>query len=586
MVAVLTTTTVRAEFEKVELDFGGKALTGSVRSFDPLTAEFSDFQDGVFTRMLWADQGSGFQQIYNNQTGLVGTVGDFGEDTGDFDIAGNDQGDLFFVHRLKTDLGNRGEGIILRLGENGFEEFVPPATQRLGGGANSKFYYAFPAVAGNGTVAMLGYDDRFPHFVLRVDDSSIEIIAQESVTPVPNGGGMFSRFGTDLQISSDGSVIVFRGERTDGQSGLYRWTAEGLSTVAESAMNVPDRAATLGNFFDSSIEPFMRNDGAIFMFKHASFLVRYQDGNLETLLAEGDMVEGQPVQQLSNVQHAPNGDIFAQGVRGFMRYRDGAWENFRLLDGSETADGKRLSGAYRVGPMGVYFNGSVFIREELRSEASLYLHPYDSDELIKVLDFDAETFGDASGGVPRRIVGDHVLFANQTGEYIGTVEDLSRDVDAGGAPSPGPGPQPEPVLSVFETVLAALPEAVRGANDDADGDGISNLIEFILGLPLDVASSISNGFEANVQVGADLGLEGDTNQYLTVHLRKRSLHEGITVRVLVSASLDGLAVDGQAAIEVGAAAVDGEFESQLYRSEFSIDTASNAFIGLVVEYNP
>ena len=580
--AVMAVSIARAEFEKVELDFDGEALSGSVLLLNPLTAEFSNFKDGVFVRMLWIDQGNGLEQVYSNLTGISGLAADLGEDVGNFDIVGNNQGDVFFVNRLNTDLGNRGEGILLRLGANGFEEFVPPATERLGQGADGKFYYAFPEVADNGTLVMLGYDNRFPHFVLRVVESSIEIIAQESVTPVPNGGGMFSRFGADFQISADGSIIAFRGERTDGQSGLYHWTDAGITTVADSSMNIPGRAETFNGFFDSSITSFMGNDGATYIVNASPrALVAYRDGALETLLVDGDLVEGQPVQQLSNVQQAPNGEIFVQAVRGFLRYRDGAWENFQLLDNFETTDGKRLTGAYLVAEAGVYFHGSVFIREELRSEASLYLRAYDSDELIRILNFDSETFGDASGGVPRLIEGDRVLFANQTGQYVGSVADLSRDIGGGGAL-----PQPEPELSGFEAALASLPEALRGATADADGDGISNLIEYVLGLPLDVASSSSEVFRSNLQLGSALGLEGDSQQYLTLQVKMRSGLDGIDVRVVTSDSVVQLATEQQAAIEVGTVVVEGDFERRLYRSTGSIEAAASAYIGLVAELNP
>ena len=579
LVSGLLAISLRAEFQRVTLDYEGKELNGSVRTLNPLTAEFSDFHEGVFTRMLWVDQGDGFQQVYSNQTDLIGIEGD----AGDFDIVGNNLGDVFFVNRLKTDLGNRGEGVLLRLGESGFEEIVPRATERLGQGATGKFYYGFPQVADNGNVAMIGYDDRFPHFVLRVVGSEVQVIARESVTPVPGGGGMFSRFGADLQISADGSRIAFRGERTDGQSGLYLWTESGITTVADSSMTIPGRPENFNGFFDQSISSFMGNDGAIYFLNLSpKALIVYRDGNLETLLSDGDMVDEEAVAQLFNVQQGPNGDLFAQDNRGFLRYRDGVWETYQALANFETSDGKRLSGAFRVGDDGVYFNGSVFIREELRSEASLYRRAFDSDELVKVLDFDAATFGDASGGVPQIILADQVLFRNQTGEYVGTRADLTRDLAGAG----GPVEPPSPGLSGFEAALASLPAPVQGALMDADGDGISNLVEYILGLPLTVASSLSTAVQSAVQSGEDLGLAGDSKPYFSVDVRVRADLENITFRVVMANSLEQLATEGQAAVEAGQAVGEGDFERRTFRSPVGIEESPVGFIGLVAEWMP
>ena len=579
LVSGLVAISVRAEFQRVTLNYEGKELVGSVRTLNPLTVEFSDFREGVFTRMLWVDQGEGFQQVYSNQADLIGVEGD----AGDFDIVGNNLGDVFLVNRLKTDLGNRGEGVIFRLGDNGFEEIAPRATERLGQGATGKFSYGFPQVAGNGTVAMIGYDDRFPHFVLRVVGSEVQVIAQESVTPVPNGGGAFSRFGADLQISEDGSRIAFRGERIDGQSGLYLWTESGTTTVADSSMTIPGRSENFNGFFDQSISSFMGNDGAVYFLNLSpGALMVYRDGNLETLLSDGDIVDGDPVAQLFNVQQGPNGDLFAQDNRGFLHYRAGVWETYQVLGNFETPDGKRLSGAYRVGDDGVYFNGSVFIREELRSEASLYRRAFDSDELVKVLDFDAAAFGDASGGVPQIILADQVLFRNQTGEYVGSRADLIRDLVG----EQGPAEPPAPGLSGFEAALATLPAPVRGALMDADGDGISNLVEYIFGLPLTVASSLSTVFQGTVQLGEDLGLVGDNNRYFSVEVRVRSHLDNITFRVVMADSLEQLSNGGLEAVEVGLAVSEGDFERKVFRSPVGIEVSPIGFIGLVAEWTP
>ena len=137
LVGFFLVTMGQADIELVKLDYDGESLFGSVKVLNPLTAELITRKNGIFIRMFWADRGIGFEQIYSNQSGVVGLANPLGKDTGDFDIAGNNLGNAFFIRCLKTDQGNRGEGVILRLREIGFEAVVLPATQRLGNSVES-----------------------------------------------------------------------------------------------------------------------------------------------------------------------------------------------------------------------------------------------------------------------------------------------------------------------------------------------------------------------------------------------------------------------------------------------------------------
>ena len=97
----LVTLQLSAEFERFELDFNGEVLSGNLFSTQPRVGEFSTFIDGTYTRMVWADFGNGYQEVYNNQknlTGLPGTAGEF--------YVASGGGDVFMVELRTTDLGS------------------------------------------------------------------------------------------------------------------------------------------------------------------------------------------------------------------------------------------------------------------------------------------------------------------------------------------------------------------------------------------------------------------------------------------------------------------------------------------------
>lgn len=96
---------LNAEFERFELNYNDEMIHGTLFSIQPRVDEFSTFIDGVYTRMIWADFGSGYQEVYNNQKDLTGLP----EAAAEFYVASGED-DVFLVELRKTDLGNRGEG--------------------------------------------------------------------------------------------------------------------------------------------------------------------------------------------------------------------------------------------------------------------------------------------------------------------------------------------------------------------------------------------------------------------------------------------------------------------------------------------
>ncbi|XOV71489.1 MAG: hypothetical protein ACFHW5_22765 [Verrucomicrobiota bacterium] len=563
---------LNAEFERFELNYNDEMIHGTLFSIQPRVDEFSTFIDGVYTRMIWADFGSGYQEVYNNQKDLTGLP----EAAAEFYVASGED-DVFLVELRKTDLGNRGEGGILKLTPNGFVTYAPLATEALGQGRSGKFYYSFPVAADNGTLAMIGYDDRFPHFILLVTQDNVRIIAQESVTEFP-GGGTFSRFSTVLNIAPDGSSVIFRGESTTGANGVFRWTEEGIEKIADSSTNIPGSDQSFNSFFDSSIESQLGVDGAVYLFNlQPSTLVSFQNGQLSTLLNVGDVVGGQPVEGISEFDLAPDGSVFVADFTRELRFQNGEWSVFQPFVGFETADGKSLNATHFVGDDGVYFYGNFFNSELLKSENSLYRKGYDGGELTKVLELDESTFGvPYTGGSISHMTENEIVFRTSSGIFIGPLDSID-----GGTGNEGPLGLPE----TFQAAIANLPPALAGPLQDADFDGISNLAEYILGRNL--ASAELDGFASNIKVavGDAIGLPGDGRPYLTFDVQLRASIGDAEVSFRYGADLSGLAESASAAIEIGASQANGEFETKQFRSPVPMDASASGFLGMVVRLN-
>ncbi len=85
--------------------------------------------------------------------------------------------------------------------------------------------FANIAIDGQGRIAVTALDNIHPHFLLSIVDGQVELIAQESVTPVPGEEGeFFSRFFI-LGFSPDGEQLLFGGPSTGSSSenGIYLW---------------------------------------------------------------------------------------------------------------------------------------------------------------------------------------------------------------------------------------------------------------------------------------------------------------------------------------------------------------------------
>ena len=557
-----------AEFSNIIVNDGGEDLEASeVNLLDPLVFEYYGFIDGVFTALAWTDRGNGYEPIYDSRVGLPA-----GEDNAipNFVELLGAAGKVYAVSSYTTPEGNRGEGFIGVLGQGGFTQFAPGAREALGGGAASRFHYRFAKASGNGEVlAAVGYDVTFPHFIVRVTAGNVEILARESVTTFPGSGMPFTRFAAALHINEDGSAIVFRGQNGSGVSGVFLWTsAGGVEKVADTTTVIPGTSDTFNGLFDSTVPSALGPDGTVYLLNSSPLAITaYKDGVLETIVQGGDLVGGEPVFQVYDVLAAPNGDVFIEdgGVR-VLRFSNGAWSVFQQTFNTPAPDGKLFGTGFSITEDGAYFSASEYDQSTGTTSASLYRRSLDGATFERVFDFPAEPFGANYNGTSRvQIAGDRVLLDQR---YLGLKSDLM--IGNGGG------------TDGFSAYVADLLENLRGPSDDADGDGISNALEYLLGLDSSAPDSGTSAFQHELRTGESLGLEGDSNRYLTLEVRVRADISDASLAPQAAQVLAGLAEGSGDVVQVGSPVQDGDFLVLTYRSVFTVESAQQGFMMLAV----
>ena len=549
------------QFQQIIIQYDGLNLEATkVHSLNPLTVEHNGFIDDVFTTLEWVHNGTDFDLIYDSRVGLPA-----GEDNAipnTFKLA-IPPGEVFAVTSFTTTAGNRGEGFIGKLNGTTFTEFAPRARTALGSGSTARFRYDFPVAASQAEVlAMIGYDNTFPHFLLRVTSGVVNILAQESITDFPGTAEKFTRFAAALNITPDGNTIIFRGE-TASRTGMCMWNSStGISAIADSTMNLPGTSTQFTSFFDGSIESYYGPTGTLYLQSFSpQALMSYEAGLLETLLMVGDDVNGSPVQSVGNVQFGPAGNVFVLDGTRVLTYDGVAWTEFQQLNGFQTTDGKSLINEYSVNVDGVYVGGNKFNQQELKLDSSLYRRAFDSSTLEKVLDFTQTPFGPnfTSGRV--QIEGDLVLIA---GRFLGTVNDFT-----GGA-------------SGFAAFAAGLPQGMRAPGDDPDMDNLPTAIEYLIGTDPGVANPGTGAITIELRTGEELGLTGDMNQYLVLEIRMMKNLPDAAPTPVASQAVATLSTGVAGVTEVGSPVPDGDFEVRTYRSTFTVESADAGFINLAV----
>jgi Tol biopolymer transport system component len=136
----------------------------------------------------------------------------------------------------------------------------------------------------------------------------------------------------------------------------------------------------------------------------------------------------------------------------------------------------------------------------------------------------------------------------------------------------------------FTSWAAALPAGDRDLLDIPQNDGITNLQKFIHGIdPL--SSSKANLPASGKATGNDLGLDGDSNTYLTVSFAVlKDLPPGFSWNVWAATTLEDLSNNPTPAQIVGSPEESGDTDVYIFRTPFTVGGGNNAGFLKVVVY--
>lgn len=178
---------------------------------------------------------------------------------------------------------------------------------------------------------------------------------------------------------------------------------------------------------------------------------------------------------------------------------------------------------------------------------------------------------------------------NQAGRgsplFSGTIDDLhirNEVIPAEEIASLAAPPQPVPSFDEWAAQFD-LPEHLSGPLADADGDGIPNGLEYLLGSDPLVAGS-GRIPDPTIMSGAQLGSEADPEKsYLTLRVRLRRDASGVTLIPRAGVSLDNLSAN--AVRESEATVDDGDFTIHTFYHKTPIGTspAGRGFIRLDIQ---
>lgn len=127
----------------------------------------------------------------------------------------------------------------------------------------------------------------------------------------------------------------------------------------------------------------------------------------------------------------------------------------------------------------------------------------------------------------------------------------------------------------FAGWAAALPAGDRDLLDIPQNDGITNLQKFIHGIdPL--SSSKANLPASGKATGNDLGLDGDSNTYLTVSFAVlKDLPPGFSWNVWAATTLEDLSNNPTPAQIVGSPEESGDTDVYIFRTPFTVGSGNN-----------
>ena len=110
----------------------------------------------------------------------------------------------------------------------------------------------------------------------------------------------------------------------------------------------------------------------------------------------------------------------------------------------------------------------------------------------------------------------------------------------------------------------------------------SNILEYVLGLNPLVADQGSDRIQAGLRTGESLGIDGDSEQYMTISLSVLSTIEDVSVSAVAASSILELADGGASVVHVGDPVTDGDSMTFTFRTTFSTGTVNQGFMAFVI----
>ncbi len=572
-----------AQFSPIKVSVDGEEQDPqNLVSLAPLVVDLGIFKDGSFNTFYFRETDAGFSEIYNTRDGLPGVTGDVGDHR--IFAAG---GKVLMLNQLTTSAGARGNSIVWQMAGNTFVNYAPDAQTALGQGADAKFYYDWAVAGASGAIYAIGYDNIFPHFLVKITEGNTEILAQESVTDYPDSSEKFSDFGNKLAISPDESMLAFFGMNPSGKSSLFIRTEEGFLTVMDSDDTVPGSEHLISQFpfFRSGIDFKFGDDNSLFVQVNepdGPVLLRWKNGNLERFFAAGDELAGVTIQNLflSTLLPLPDGSVLYNARPQIVQFKDGEWSLY--FNGAEamTEDGKRPGVVVNVRADGVYipFDDSHTDPGEGNISNSILRRGFDEAEFQSFFEFPMDVFGGNFRNPHIWFSGDRVFLQAWPSIFVGTTSDLVS------SPAPVPTPEPSPGLEGYAAFADALPADLKAPGQDADRDGLSNVLEYLLGLNALSPDQGTDHISVSLRSGESLGIDGDSSQYLTLAISVLASIQDASVSVSAGTSVTDLNGATPASV-VGDPITEGDRTTHTFRTPFSTATDDQGFLHLSVTLN-
>ena len=136
-------------------------------------------------------------------------------------------------------------------------------------------------------------------------------------------------------------------------------------------------------------------------------------------------------------------------------------------------------------------------------------------------------------------------------------------------------------LSFADFAASNFPVGQRGPLDDGNTNGLSNGAEFVFGIDDGDFAKLP---QLELQAGSALGT-GDSNTYMTVVFRIRKDSIGYTYTPRASNVLSNLSAGASNTLQVGSPVDDGDVEIHTYRSTFSVESSTNGFMDVQLNFN-